>query len=67
LGLEPLSEQNVPGGLLVFVIFLPVYALGLWLASQILGWDLRWTQCSGLIAIIMVGRVIDRALFGIKG
>ena len=62
-----MSEQNIPGGLLVFVIFLPVYSLGLWLSSQILGWDLRWTQCSGLIAIIMVGRVIDKALFAREG
>lgn len=67
MGLGHLSEQNIPGGLLVFVIFLPVYALGLWLSSQILGWDLRWTQCSGLIAIIMVGRVIDKALFAREG
>ena len=47
----------------MFIFFLPIYALGLWLVSQILGWDLRWTQCSGLIAIVMVLRVIDKALF----
>ncbi len=58
-----MSEQTIPGGILVFCIFLPVYALGLWLVSQILGWDLRWTQCSGLTAIVMVGRLIDKALF----
>jgi hypothetical protein len=57
------SSAAIPGGLLVFIFFLPIYALGLWLVSQILGWDLRWTQCSGLIAIVMVLRVIDKALF----
>ena len=51
----------------MFIFFLPIYALGLWLASQILGWDLRWTQCSGLTAIVMVLRVIDKGLFSSKG
>jgi hypothetical protein len=51
------------GGILIFLIFLPLYAAGLFLMCKIIGWDMRWTQCSGLIAIVQVMRVVDRMLF----
>ena len=51
----------------MFIISLPFYALALYGSVHILGWDLRWTQCSGLTAIVMVLRVIDKGLFSSKG
>ena len=51
------------GGILIFLIFLPLYAAGLFLMCKIMGWDLRWTQCSGLVAIAQVMRLMDHALF----
>lgn len=57
------DARTAGGGILIFLIFLPLYAAGLFLACKILGWDLRWTQCSGLVAIVQVVRVVDRMLF----
>jgi hypothetical protein len=57
------NAKMVSGGILVFVIFLPIYAAGLFFMCKILGWDLRWTQCSGLVAIAQVMRLMDRLLF----
>jgi hypothetical protein len=57
------SAKTASGGILVFVIFLPIYAAGLFLMSKILGWDLRWTQCSGLVVIAQVMRLMDQLLF----
>ena len=57
------SETVISGGLLVFIISLPFYALALWGSVHILGWDLSWRQCSSVTALVMVMRVWDRALF----
>ena len=51
------------GGILIFLIFLPLYAAGLFLMCKIIGGDMRWTQCSGRVAIVHVMRVVDRMLF----
>jgi len=57
------NTKTASGGLLIFLIFLPLYAAGLFLMCKIIGWDMRWTQCSGLVAIAQVMRLLDRALF----
>ncbi len=52
---------------LMFVFLsLPLYAVALWGILKILGADLRWTQCSAIVAIAMVIRVWDRGLFAQK-
>lgn len=57
------SRLAPAGGLLIFLIFLPLYAVALFLMCKIVGWDVRWTQCSGLVAIVQVMRLVDRLLF----
>ena len=67
LGLLSNPPGAIPGGLLVFIISLPFYALALYGSVHILGWDLSWRQCSGVMALVMVMRVWDKALFSGKG
>ena len=62
-GFDGSNTKTASGGLLIFLIFLPLYAAGLFLMCSIIGWDMRWTQCSGLVAIFQVIRVVDRMLF----
>lgn len=52
---------------LLFIIFsLPLYSVALWGVLKILEADLKWTQCSAIVAIAMVTRMLDRGLFGQK-
>jgi|TARA_B110001454_G_C12704842_1_gene428154 hypothetical protein len=60
------AELTATAPLLFIVLSLPLYSLALWGILKILDADLRWTQCSAVIAITMAMRMWDRGLFGQK-
>ncbi len=52
---------------LLFIVFsMPLYSVALWGVLKILDADLRWTQCSAVVAIMMAMRLWDRGLFAQK-
>tara|TARA_Y100001949_G_C15863702_1_gene276211 strand:+ start:546 stop:743 length:198 start_codon:yes stop_codon:yes gene_type:complete len=62
----PEEELTATAPLLMLIFSLPLYSVALWGVLKILDADLRWTQCSAVVAIAMVTRMLDRGLFGQK-
>ena len=62
---ETLNPKELPATapLLFIILSLPLYSVALWGILKILDADLRWTQCSAVIAITMAIRMWDRGLF----
>ena len=60
------KELTATAPLLFIIQSLPLYSVALWGILKILDADLRWTQCSAVIAITMAIRMWDRGLFAQK-
>ena len=60
------KELTATAPFLFIVLSLPLYSVALWGILKILDADLRWTQCSAVIAITMAIRMWDRGLFAQK-
>tara|TARA_Y100001949_G_C15678375_1_gene197047 strand:- start:123 stop:332 length:210 start_codon:yes stop_codon:yes gene_type:complete len=60
------KELTATAPLLFIILSLPLYSVALWGILKILDADLRWTQCSAVIAITMAIRMWDRGLFAQK-
>jgi len=60
------NELTATAPLLFIILSLPLYSVALWGILKILGADLRWGQCSAVVAITMATRLWDRGLFGQK-
>lgn len=60
------ADFTATAPLLFIILSLPLYSVALWGILKILEADLKWTQCSAIIAITMAMRMWDRGLFGQK-
>ena len=60
------ADFTATAPLLFIILSLPLYSVALWGILKILEADLKWTQCSAVIAITMAMRMWDRGLFGQK-
>ena len=60
------KELTATAPLLFIILSLPLYSVALWGILKILDADLRWTQCSAVVAITMAIRMWDRGLFAQK-
>ena len=60
------KEITATAPLMFIFLSLPLYAVALWGILKILDADLRWTQCSAVVAITMAIRMWDRGLFAQK-
>lgn len=58
------QDFSATAPLLLIIFSMPLYSVALWGVLKILDADLRWTQCSAVIAICMAMRLWDRGLFG---